>query len=70
MIYYFSNVFLFVLRGKVVPGHGQLHGRNKKKSLNLYAVFEKAVSTQDVTNPVSLSSLYCMYDIPLLLHSM
>jgi hypothetical protein len=30
-------------------------------------MFQKAVSTQDVTNPVSLSSFYCMYDIPLLL---
>jgi hypothetical protein len=38
---------------------------------NIKLIFKKwdAVSTQDVTNPVSLSSFYCMYDIPLLLHS-
>jgi hypothetical protein len=29
-------------------------------------MFQKAVSTQDVTNPVSFSSFYFMYDIPLL----
>ena len=29
--------------------------------------FQKAVPMPDVTNPVSLTSFYCMYDIPLLL---
>ena len=34
---------------------------------SLYDVFQKSVPTQDVTNPVSLPSFYCMQDIPLLL---
>jgi len=29
-------------------------------------MFQKAVPTQDVTNPVTLPSVYSMYDIPLL----
>ena len=33
-------------------------------------VYQKTVPMQDVTNPVSLPSMYCMYDIPLLLESM
>jgi len=36
--------------------------RHSKKYL-----FQKAVPTQDVTNPVSLLFFYCMYDIPILL---
>ena len=30
----------------------------------LVTCFRKAVPTQDITNPVTLLSFYCMYDIP------
>jgi len=33
--------------------------------LSLNSLFQKAVPTQDVTNPVSLTSFYCLYDVPL-----
>jgi hypothetical protein len=40
-------------------------------SLSFSNVLQKAVPMQDVTDPVSLPSIYCcMYDIPLLLESM
>jgi hypothetical protein len=32
--------------------------------LSFNNVFQKAVPTLDVTNPVSLPSIYCTYDIP------
>jgi hypothetical protein len=32
--------------------------------LSFNHVFQKAVPMQDVTNPVSLPSFYCMYDVP------
>jgi len=35
--------------------------------LSLNNLFQKAVPTQDVTNPVILPSIYCMYDISVLL---
>jgi len=35
--------------------------------LSLNNVYQKAVPTPDVTNPVTLPSFYCMYDITLLL---
>jgi len=38
--------------------------------LSFSTVFLKAVPTQDVTNPVSLPSFYCMQDIPLFLDPM
>jgi hypothetical protein len=37
--------------------------------LSFSNMFQKTVPTQDVTNPVSLPSIYYMYDIPLLLDS-
>jgi hypothetical protein len=33
--------------------------------LSFKNLFQKAVPTQNVTNPVSLPSVCCMYDIPL-----
>jgi len=32
-------------------------------------MFQKAIFSQDVTNPVTLPSFYCMQDIPVLLDS-
>ena len=37
---------------------------------SLNNVFEKAVHIQDMTNPVSLPSFYCLEDVPFLLDSM
>jgi hypothetical protein len=37
--------------------------------LSFSNVFQKTVRTQDVINPISFSSFYCMYHIPLFLDS-
>ena len=34
------------------------------------SMFQKAIPTQDVTNPVTVPSFYCLYGIPLLLQSL
>jgi hypothetical protein len=62
------NIFSFHLGHPVATSSSSRHFY-PSSCLSFNNAFQKAVPTWDVTNPVSLPSLYCMQDIPVLLDS-
>ena len=64
-----SSSFLKAIQQLLTSSSSYSHRFYPSLYIPFNKVFQKAVPTQDMTNPVTLPSVYCMYDIPLLLYS-